>query len=116
MVGIAALSANVEMFLAVQNQFGKSAISDRIIELANYLHGRLAEHGIQSRMPTEPKHQSGIVTFEVPGIDPAEVRRRGLEKHVVVSCRGGGIRASIHAYNDQSDLDRLVDVVTESMK
>ncbi|MGB7347242.1 MAG: aminotransferase class V-fold PLP-dependent enzyme [Pirellulaceae bacterium] len=116
MVGIAALSANVEMFLAFRAAFGDAAIGDRIVSLANYLHKKLLELGITSRLPAERKNQSGIVTFEVPGVDPAEVRRQGLEEHVVVSCRGGGIRASIHAYNTESDLDRLVAVVAQSMK
>jgi selenocysteine lyase/cysteine desulfurase len=111
MVGIAALSANLELFLTIRKQLGESAISDRIIDLANYLHQQLAILGITSRLPSERKHQSGIVTFEVPGNDPAEVRQKALDKQIVVSCRGGGIRASIHAYNDKTDLDRLVDVV-----
>ena len=95
---------------------GESAIGDRILDLANYLHQQLAILGIQTRLPSERKHQSGIVTFEVPDNDPAEVRQKALEAQIVVSCRGGGIRASIHAYNDQSDLDRLVDVVKGCLK
>ncbi|QDT10139.1 aminotransferase class V-fold PLP-dependent enzyme [Stieleria marina] len=116
MVGIAALSANLELFLTVRDQLGASAIGDRIIDLANYLHERLLTIGITSRLPEKRQHQSGIVTFDVDGVDPAEVRQRGLDQQIVVSCRGGGIRASIHAYNNHSDLDRLVDVVAQATR
>lgn len=110
MIGLAALSASVEMFLQVRRHHGENAIGARIIELASYLNDRLSDRGIPSRLPTDDQNRSGIVTFEVPGMDSAKVRQAAMEKSMVVSCRGGGIRASIHAYNTHDEIDRLVDV------
>ena len=64
-----------------------------------------------TRFPNAAQHQSGIVTFEVEGLEPATIRKEAMQQKVVLSCRDGGVRAAIHAYNDESDLQRLVDVV-----
>ncbi|WP_182871242.1 aminotransferase class V-fold PLP-dependent enzyme [Rhodopirellula sp. JC639] len=111
MSAAAALGASVDLFRAVGQLHGPDAIGDRVIGLASELDDRLRAIGIESQMPETRSHRSGIVTFTVPGQDPAAVRNRALEQGCVVSCRGGGIRAGIHAYNDSSDLERLVNAV-----
>ena len=70
---------------------------------------RLEAFGAVVRSHRTPEHKSGIVVFDLPGRDPKEVRARCLAQGVVVSCRGGGVRISPHAYNDASDLDRLME-------
>ena len=115
MVGIAALSESFELFLQIRREHGADSIGLRVIELAGRLHQMLGEVGVATRLPNDSDHRSGIVTFDVPGVEPAKVRKQCLQQKVVVSCRGGGIRASIHAYNDESDLQRLVDVVRSTL-
>ena len=58
-------------------------------------------------------HKSGIVVFRVPGVEPSVVRTAALAAGIVVSCRGGGVRISPHAYNDEAELQRLVDLVAQ---
>ena len=111
MLGAAALSASLEMFLKVRQRHGESSIQDRVVELADRLSELLRSAGAMTRPVSSAANRSGILTFQVPGVDPVEFRRRALEQKVVVSCRGGGVRASVHAYNDESDLERLVQVV-----
>ncbi len=111
MAGAAALSASLELFLKVRQCHGESAIEDRILELVAQLEGALRAAGAVPRSVSSLQNRSGILTFEVPGVEPADVRRRALAEQVVVSCRGGGVRASVHAYNNPDDLTRLVDVV-----
>ena len=111
MVGMAALAASVELFLQVKRQHGAAAIGQRVLQLAGRLEAMLSDCGATTRLAREPDRRSGIVTFDLPATDPAEVRRVCLERNVVVSVRDGGVRASIHAYNNEEDLSRLVDAV-----
>jgi selenocysteine lyase/cysteine desulfurase len=111
MVGVAALAANLELILKVRQHHGDGAIAQRIIALVEELDDGLRSVGATTRLPASREHRSGILTFEVPGVQPSEFRKRALEQDVVVSCREGGVRASVHAYNDADDLARLVDVV-----
>ena len=115
LMGIAALSASIELFLRIRSIHGQDAIEQRILHLADVLEHRLEELGVSTRLSARPEHRSGIVTFEVPGIDPAEFRRFALKQQVVLSCRDGGVRASIHAYNNEVDLDRLVRLVEQHL-
>lgn len=111
MVGVASLSASVDLFVQIYREHGVHAIEQRVIELAECLNDQLLPLGAATRLPKSRSHRSGIVTFTLDSASPAEFRKRAMEQGVVVSCRDGGIRASIHAYNDAHDLDRLVEVV-----
>ncbi len=111
MIGIAALAASVEVFLTVIRDCGVDAIERRVLELANQLTHSLRDLGCDVQRSDREPNQSGIVTFTLPGVDAPAIRKRALERDIVVSCRGGGVRASIHAYNNDEDLRRLVATV-----
>lgn len=116
MCGLLAFHASLQLFWRVQETFGAAAIEDRVVALAEQLAAQLRGAGAATRYPwvegdVPQSQKSGIVNFTVPDVPPAEVRKAALEAGCVVSCRGAGTRASIHAYNDESDIERLVSVV-----
>ncbi len=82
------------------------SISQRIIELADYLLEELGRIGVMVVSPAEPRWRSGIVLTKVAGAGKIVEALRA--KKVLVSKRGGGIRISLHFYNNRGDVDRLV--------
>lgn len=107
MVGLIALKASLELLA----QFGQPAISRRVLEITDLACQRLAAAGAVIHSDRRPEHKSGIVSFELAGQDPQEIRRRCLEQGVVLSCRAGRLRISPHAYNNETDVDRLLDAM-----
>jgi cysteine desulfurase / selenocysteine lyase len=103
--GLIALGASLELL----SQFSAETMSARVLEITDYASEGLEEIGaviLSDRRNAANK--SGIVLFELPGRDAMAVRRACLEKGVLLSCRAGRLRISPHAYNDRSDVDRLI--------
>ena len=108
MAGMAGLAASMDLFVQVQEAHGDTAIADRVLSLESELRQKLATAGAITIDHESPSNHSGIVNFQIPGVDPNRFRKKALGHDVVVSCRGTGIRASVHAYNDSQDIDRLI--------
>ncbi len=111
MVGMRALRQSLAIFRAVIAAHGETAIEDRVLKLTDTLVRELSRVGATTSVAASRDHRSGIVTFSLPGVSPNRVRQLAEERGVAVSCRGIGVRASIHAYNNESDIGRLIEVI-----
>jgi len=104
--------------------WGLDAIESRITLLAEGLRDRLrAVDGV--RVHDQGRRRCGIVTFTVDGVAAEQVRRRLAELGVNTSVSYAGsarfdlprrglaelVRASVHYYNTEEELDRLVDAL-----
>ena len=99
--------------LALLTGLGMSTIAEHADALAHELVSRVAPLGWVPFRPLESSASSNhIVSLRHPSRPAAEVQRRLAEAGVVVSPRGGGIRVSLHHYNDSSDITALVNALT----
>jgi cysteine desulfurase / selenocysteine lyase len=104
--------------------WGLDAIEDRIVALAEGLRERLrAIDGV--RVHDQGRRRCGIVTFTLDGVSAEQVQRRLAESGVNTSVSYASsarldlprrglpalVRASVHYYNTEEELDRLVDAL-----
>jgi selenocysteine lyase/cysteine desulfurase len=107
-------------------EIGIETIRARIVELAERLRSALRKvEGVT--LLDRGAVLAATVTFTVDGVSPNDVQRRLEERAVNVSTMDASsaqldygprgiseaVRSSVHYYNDDSDLDRLVDGVKE---
>jgi selenocysteine lyase/cysteine desulfurase len=110
MPGMIALGASMELLLSC----GINQISRCILDVTELACRRLREIGAELVSCREPEHASGIVSFNLPGRDLAEVRRRLIADNIFLSHRAGRLRISPHAYNTAEDIDRLIEAIQRS--
>ncbi|MBN2293587.1 MAG: aminotransferase class V-fold PLP-dependent enzyme [Pirellulales bacterium] len=117
MGALAAMGASIDLL----QSFGTAAISQRVIELSDYACERLSSIGAEIKTPRDvfgsdassqyDTNKSGIVVFQFPDQDTEALKQRCIEQGVAVSCRAGNLRASMHAYNNEQDIERLIEVL-----
>jgi cysteine desulfurase / selenocysteine lyase len=110
MGGLAALGASLDLL----TEHGVPSIAKRLLDVTNELCERLPSLGIIVASDRDPERASGIVSCEVPSRDPGEIKRRCLERNVIVNCRAGRLRISPHVYTNAEDLDRLLEALGEA--
>ena len=110
-----AVPASIGLALEWFDQLGWEAISARIQHLATYLKERLAAlPGVELCTPPEWERSSGLVSFRVAGRNEQELQRQLEADHLYPRTLGPGsekIRVSCALFNDESELDRLVECV-----
>jgi cysteine desulfurase / selenocysteine lyase len=111
MAGQIGFAASLALFRELGTTPHESSIGQEVENIRDHAHDELARCGAEFISPTVLHHNSGILTFNIPGIEPAALREKLLAADVVVSCRGGGVRISAHGYNNQADVARLIEVV-----
>jgi selenocysteine lyase/cysteine desulfurase len=109
--------------------WGLDAIEARVTALAEGLRERLrALNGVH--LHDQGQRRCGIVTFTVDGVPAQDVRRRLAARGVNTSVSSAGsarwdlprrglselVRASVHYYNTDDELDRLVNALTTTQQ
>jgi cysteine desulfurase/selenocysteine lyase len=81
----------------------------------------LARPALTLVSPTDPEQGGAMVTFRIPGLEPADVidyTRRMWNEHRVYlrpSVIAGGIRISAAYFNTTADVERLFDLIDEQL-
>ncbi|QBI20507.1 aminotransferase class V-fold PLP-dependent enzyme [Egibacter rhizosphaerae] len=92
--------------LSLLEEVGQPAIADHVLALARRLMDGLTDRGIEVVTPTRPTAHAGIVVFDHPR---AEQLHAALEERgVKLALRRGALRASVHLFNAEEDVDTLL--------
>ena len=114
LAGFLALGASLEMLVSFGLSATISPIAEQIISIGETVSQHLEQLGAQIVSDRREIVRSGIIAFTLPSREPAKLKRVCLEQNVVVSCRGGYLRVSPHAYNNEEDIQRLVDALRKA--
>lgn len=118
LVGLIGLAESLELLMELKVQGSENLIATKV--LANAAKIREAIRGVGGSLTyPEPASwdaptASGIVSFSMPGKDPAEVRTKLIQAGIVLSVRHGNLRAATHAYNNDEDIERLRSALREA--
>lgn len=100
------LGAAIDLLL----ELGLDAIEGRVRALRERLESGLDTRGARWIRP-EGERAPGITSWVPVRETPTELRKRLLERDILVGSRGELLRISPHFYNDEGDIDRLLDAL-----
>jgi selenocysteine lyase/cysteine desulfurase len=111
-VGMLALGASLDLLTGL----GLENVAAAVLDITERACERLRAIGATIISDRRPDHRggeqrSGIVAFELPGLDPMPLKRHAMRQNVVFGVRAGRLRISPHAYNNEEDLERLIDAL-----
>jgi selenocysteine lyase/cysteine desulfurase len=104
----AALTAAVDYVL----ELGVENVLEHDLALSAELREGLERLGAELLTPVEDDRRAGIVIARFPGRDGPELATALAEAGVIVSPRLGAVRFSCHHFNDSSDIERALAVLT----
>ena len=98
-------------------EVGIKNIEERNLDLAESAKAKLSEvPGVTVHSPLERRDSSGLVSFSIAGQEPVPIVEKLWENHRLVVRQVGypaGVRASLHFFNTEGEVDLLVGGVRE---
>ena len=98
-------------------EIGIKNIEERNLDLAESAKAKLSEvPGVTVHSPPERRDSSGLVSFSIAGQEPVPIVEKLWENHRLVVRQVGypaGVRASLHFFNTEEEVDLLVGGVRE---
>lgn len=107
-LGIAALDASIELLARA----GTKRIGAHVLALTDRLVDALRSRGARISTLRGPGISSGIVTFNLPNMDPVATGRALGKGGFVTTYRPSGIRVSPHGYNTVEEIDAFVEALS----
>lgn len=103
------MGASVDLML----QLGPKAIEERVLALAAYARTRLRSTKAQLLADTSPLYEGAIIAARWPGADSVQLARDLKQRRILVAARHGNLRISTHFYNNERDVEALVEALHE---
>lgn len=101
--------ASIQEAMNVQTEIGKDKIESRVRELSQKMYQELNELQFHIYSPREEESfKSGIISFSHKSKSAEEMASILRQKNVYINHRKGRMRASIHFYNNEEDIQALI--------
>lgn len=94
------------------SKIGLDNIEARVRELTTRLIEGAEQRQISVRTPRPWEQRAGIVSLDL-GRHAGNAATALAERNIIVSQKDGHLRASVHFYNDENDIDRFLDAVVD---
>lgn len=104
---IFALGGSLSLF----NKIGQENIAKRVLYLNRYLEQKLRELNIDVIAQENDIHRSGILIAKIA--NPKEIVEKLGKKNIIVSARGAGVRISTSIFNNEEDIERIMNLLKE---
>jgi cysteine desulfurase/selenocysteine lyase len=104
--GMFALGASIDLLASV----GLKNIEERALSLNRFLTDRLIGAGWKILSPIDDDRARSAETL-VQAEDPAGLVARLAEQKIIVTRKPQGIRVATHFFNNEADIDRLIEVL-----
>jgi selenocysteine lyase/cysteine desulfurase len=106
---IYAMGAVIEMMLEIR----PAVIEQRVMDVAEQARSILRRAGARLLSDESPHYDSPIIAARFDGHDASAIARELETRRVLVAARHGNLRISPHFYNDETDLGRFQQAMTE---
>jgi len=87
---------------------GMKNIEERALELNRFLTSRLIESGLKVLSPIADERMRSAETL-VEVAEPAAVVAKLAEQKIIVTKKPQGIRVATHFFNNETDIERLIE-------
>jgi cysteine desulfurase/selenocysteine lyase len=103
----------LEASLALLEEVGMTEVAGAVQANAAAVVEAGLRQGLELLSPAAPERRAGIVTFRIPGADPARLHQALGRAGVACAPRGGGLRFSPHFHNTAEEIDQAFRLLAE---
>jgi selenocysteine lyase/cysteine desulfurase len=95
--------------LRLLESVGMEAVGRRIAQLVERYRSAAEANGFVVRTPSQPGRRGPLVVVE--SVDAPALVGRLAARGIIGSCRANGLRVSFHAYNNDADVDLVIEAL-----
>ena len=95
--------------LGLLDRIGYDVIGRQVAGLVDRYRSAAEAAGFVVRTPADPARRGPLVV--VQSVDAPALVARLAARGIVASCRGNGLRVSFHAYNNEADVDAVIEAL-----
>ncbi len=96
--------------LNIVDSIGIPKIERRVLDMVSYLLNKCRENSIEIVSDFESSSLSGIVNIKAYGLTKSDLKNEGI----IARSNGNTITVGIHYYNDESDIDKLIEIIKKA--